>query len=160
MMIRQFCTKDIEAMRSIWNCVVEEGIAFPQENTLTKKEAKDFFESQTYCGVAQDEAGKISGLYILHPNNVGRCSHIANASFAVGKTKRGQHIGKMLVEDCLFQAAKHGFLVMQFNAVVKTNTCARHLYETLGFEPLGVIPNGFRQKDGSFVDICPYYKVL
>jgi len=40
---------------------------------------KAFFASQSYCGVAEDE-GKVVGLYILHPNNVGRCGHICNAS--------------------------------------------------------------------------------
>ncbi len=30
----------------------------------------------------------------------------------------------------------------------------------LGFQPLGVIPGGFRMKDGHYKDICPYYHVL
>ena len=47
---------------------------------------------------------------------------------------------------------------MQFNAVVATNIHARHLYERLGFIQLGTIKGGFRMKDGSFEDICPYYR--
>lgn len=27
----------------------------------------------------------------------------------------------------------------------------------LGFQPLGVIPGGFRLADGRYEDICPYY---
>jgi len=42
----------------------------------------EFFASQSYTGAAEED-GKIYGLYILHPNNVGRCGHICNASFAV-----------------------------------------------------------------------------
>ena len=53
-----------------------------------------------------------------------------------------------------------GFLVLQFNAVVATNAGARHLYEKLGFQQLGTIPGGFRMKDGSYEDICPYYHIL
>ena len=30
----------------------------------------------------------------------------------------------------------------------------------LGFVGLGVIPGGFRMKDGSYEDICPYYHLL
>ena len=40
-----------------------------------------------------EEDGKIFGLYILHPNNVGRCGHICNASYAVSSDARGRHIG-------------------------------------------------------------------
>ncbi len=73
---------------------------------------------------------------------------------------RGLHIGEKLVADSLKQAKAHGFGVMQFNAVVASNVHARHLYERLGFVPLGVIPKGFRMKDGHYEDICPYYHEL
>ena len=106
------------------------------------------------------ETERIMGLYILHPNNVGRCGHICNASYAVRSESRGLHIGEKLVLDCLEQGKKHGFGVLQFNAVVATNVHARHLYERLGFVQLGTIPNGFRMKDGSYEDICPYYHEL
>lgn len=65
-------------MIAIWNEVVEDGIAFPQEDLLDAVSGKEFFESQSYTGVAED-GGQIVGLYILHPNNVGRCGHICNA---------------------------------------------------------------------------------
>lgn len=146
-------------MIAIWNEVVKDGIAFPQEELLTEKTGAEFFGSQTYCGVAE-ENGTIYGLYILHPNNVGRCGHICNASYAVSKEFRGKHIGELLVKDCLVQAKKCGYGVLQFNAVVESNIHARHLYERLGFVQLGTIPNGFRMKDGHFENICPYYHEL
>ncbi|MBQ8972711.1 MAG: GNAT family N-acetyltransferase, partial [Clostridia bacterium] len=98
--------------------------------------------------------------YILHPNNIGRCGHICNASYAVDSRRRGAHIGEALVTDCLRQAKALGFRIMQFNAVVESNIHARHLYERLGFTPLGVIPLGFRMKDGHYENICPYYYTL
>ena len=90
-------------MVHIWNEVVEDGEAFPQEEFLDDKTGVEFFAAQTYCGVA-DNNGKIVGLYILHPNNIGRCGHIANSSYAVDSAYRGQHIGEKLVSDCLVQA--------------------------------------------------------
>lgn len=157
--IRKYTEKDVPAMCGIWNDVVEEGVAFPQEEALTEKTGSDFFASQTYCAVAEEkESGKIAGLYILHPNNIGRCSHIANASYAVSKSLRGLHIGELLVKDCLSQAHAANFRILQFNAVVATNIHARHLYERLGFIQLGTIKGGFKMKDGHFEDICPYYK--
>lgn len=158
--VRKYQSSDLKDMVRIWNEVVEEGIAFPQEELLDGSTGKDFFASQTYCGVAQNEDGNIVGLYILHPNNVGRCGHICNASYAVGSHFRGLHIGEKLVQDCMEQAKKHGYQILQFNAVVATNMHARHLYERLGFIQLGTIPKGFRMKDGHYEDICPYYHAL
>ncbi|CUO29070.1 acetyltransferase [Clostridium disporicum] len=100
------------------------------------------------------------GLYILHPNNVGRCGHICNSSYAVKKDCRGLHIGEKLVIDSLEQGKKYGFRIIQFNAVVASNIHARNLYERLGFKQLGVIPEGFLMKDGHYEDICPYYREL
>lgn len=146
-------------MCEIWNEVVRDGVAYPQLDELDEKSGAEFFAAQSYCGVAE-EAGKILGLYILHPNNVGRCGHIANASYAVSGGARGKHIGEALVQNSLVEAKALGFQIMQFNAVVASNVHARHLYERLGFQQLGVIPKGFLLKDETYADICPYYKTL
>ena len=156
--VRAYREEDLPAMTAIWNEVVEEGIAFPQEECLSPEEARAFFASQSRSAVAMRESdGAVLGLYILHPNNVGRCGHLCNASYAVSSESRGLHIGEKLVRDCIASAPSFGFRVLQFNAVVATNTRARRLYEKLGFTQLGVIPGGFRMKDGHYEDICPYY---
>jgi L-amino acid N-acyltransferase YncA len=159
MKLREYKDKDLLQMIAIWNEVVEDGIAFPQEDLLDAVSGKEFFESQSYTGVAED-GGQIVGLYILHPNNVGRCGHICNASYAVSSHVRGQHIGEKLVLHSLDKASKLGFKILQFNAVVESNIHARHLYERLGFLQLGTIPDGFRTKDGHYENICPYYHTL
>ena len=159
MKIRKYNENDVPAMIRIWNEVVEEGVAFPQLELLDEESGRAFFAAQTYCGVADDN-GTVVGLYILHPNNVGRCGHIANASYAVDRESRGLHIGEKLVSDCLAQGKAHGYRVLQFNAVVASNVHARHLNERLGFKQLGTIPGGFRMNDGSYEDICPYYHEL
>lgn len=157
--IREFLPEDLPAMTAIWNQVVEEGNAFPQENPMTLKEAGDFFSSQSFTAVAEAD-GCVEGLYILHPNNVGRCGHLSNASFAVSRNMRGHHLGEQLVCHCLEKAASLGFRVLQFNAVVSGNTGAIRLYEKLGFTRLGTVPGGFRSKDGVYEDIILFYHSL
>lgn len=159
MLIREYRESDLTDMIKIWNNIIEEGISFPYEDTLDQSSAADFFSSQSYSGVAE-ENGTIVGLYTLHPNNIGRCGHICNASYVVSPECRGRHIGEQLVKDCLENAKRLGFRVIQFNAVVESNIHARHLYERLGFIQLGTIPNGFRMKDGHYENICPYYREL
>ena len=158
--VRKYTPADLTATAEIWNEVVRDGVAFPQTEPLTEMTGVAFFAAQSHTGVAVNERGEILGLYILHPNNVGRCGHIANASYAVKGTARGEHIGEALVKDCLAQAKALGFRIMQFNAVVAFNTHARHLYERLGFTQLGTIPGGFLLDNGTYADICPYYKAL
>ena len=93
--VRGYNIDDVPAMAEIWNEVVKEGNAFPQKEALDYEGAKKFFASQTFCGVAEYE-GETVGMYILHPNNVGRCGHIANASYAVKSTCRGKGAGHNL----------------------------------------------------------------
>jgi L-amino acid N-acyltransferase YncA len=157
--IRKYSIYDLGEMTKIWNHVVMEGKYFPQENGLSIKEAEAFFADQTFSGVAE-ENGAIVGLYILHPNNIGRCGHIANASYAVKADQRGKRIGEKLVVHSLEMAKQAGFRIMQFNAVVANNKGAISLYKKLGFKELGTIPDGFKMDDGTFVDIIPFYLEL
>lgn len=156
--IKEYDVRDTCGLIKIWNAVVEDGVAFPQTEPLDSESGKSFFESQSFTGVACDvETGEFVGLYILHPNNVGRCGHICNASYAVKKQRRGQHIGEQLVCHCMKKGKELGFKILQFNAVVSTNIPALALYKKLGFTQLGVIPNGFLLKNGKYEDIIPHY---
>lgn len=159
--IREYKGEDASAAADIWNQVVEDGVAFPQTELLDPQSGNEFFRGQSYTGVAVDEdSGEVLGLYILHPNNVGRCGHICNASYAVRRNLRGRHIGEKLVRHCLNKGKELGFRILQFNAVVSTNESALRLYEKLGFVRLGTIPGGFLMKDGHYEDIILHYHLL
>ena len=75
--LREYTTEDAAEACEIWNQVVDDGIAFPQEEDLTEESGDVFFKEQTYTGIAENaDTGEVVGLYILHPNNIGRCGHI------------------------------------------------------------------------------------
>lgn len=159
--VREYKIEDVQDANTIWNQVVGEGTAFPQMEELNETTGDAFFRSQSFTGVAVDtQSDRIVGLYILHPNNVGRCGHICNASYAVDRKYRGQHIGEILVRHCLSKGKELGFRILQFNAVVANNVPALNLYKRLGFQQLGVIPGGFLMPDGTYEDIIPHYHEL
>ena len=159
--VKKYEKKDVKDAVMIWNQVVEDGVAFPQTELLTEESGHAFFEEQSFTGIAYDVmTGQTVGLYILHPNNIGRCGHICNASYAVRADVRGQRVGEILVKHCMEKGKELGFHILQFNAVVSSNTYALKLYKKLGFVQLGVIPGGFLMKDGHYEDIIPHYHVL
>lgn len=159
--IREYDENDIGQMLKIWNDIVDEGIAFPQTERLSEADALPLFSEKSFVGLALNEEGnEILGFYILKPNNVGRCGHIANAAYIVKSAVRGLGIGKQLVRHSIEKAKEIGFKIIQFNAVVKSNTHAKRLYEKCGFIELGTIPGGFLLKNGVYEDIILFYRCL
>ena len=142
---------------ALWNQIIREGSSFPGDTELSLEEAKAMFDAQTATVCALD-GEELVGLYILHPNNIGRCGHIANCSYAVKPGRRDKGIGRLLVTDSIARAQHHGFKGLQFNAVVSTNYRAITLYLKLGFTLIGTIKNGYRLADGSFVDTLIFLK--
>ena len=157
--IRRYEERDVIDVMSIWNKIVEDGEAFPQLEQLAEDEAKRFFGEQNDTTVAVDETDKVLGFYILHPNNVGRCGHIGNASYGVRDGLRRHGIGRLLVSDSLVRGHELGYKILQFNAVVDCNP-ALALYKELGFIELGTIPGGFNYKDDHYEDIHLMYHLL
>ena len=157
--IEPFSRADLVALAEIWNEVVEDGMAFPQNEPLTDETAWEFFSRQDFVGVAKLDGAPV-GLYILHPNNVGRCGHHANASYAVRSGLRGKHIGEALVKHSLAKAKELGYRLLVFNAIVDGNLPAICLYEKLGFHRVGRIPGGFLLKTGVYQDTFIYYHTL
>ena len=91
--VRSYQGHDIDKMIQIWNEVVEEGNYFPREELLTSEGGGDLFATQIYVGVATDsETNEIYGLYVLHPNGVGR-GHI----FVIPVMQYGQKVGDFIL---------------------------------------------------------------
>ena len=157
--LRLYREEDLPAMTEIWNGVVEQADSFPGDHPLEAGEVAAMFAAQTRTVVALD-GEEVVGLYILHPNNIGRCAQIANASYAVRRNRRGGGIGRRLVTDSLERAKTCGFVGMQYNAVVKSNTPAIALYLKLGLTVLGTVKNGYRLADGSLTATLIFYRGL
>ena len=58
----------------------------------------------------------------------------------VDRPFRGRGIGRLLVEDSIARAPAVGFDAIQFNLVFESNP-ARQLYEELGWQQMGRVPN-------------------
>ena len=148
---------------SIFNEIVDEGLSFPMDTPFTYEDFRKKFPPHEIVWCAVDENERVMGFFHIHPNNVGRCSHIANCGFGVAIESRGKGIGRMLVAKSIEVAREEGYHGMQFNTVVSTNEAAIALYQSFGFEIIATIPGGFRQgslETPRFVDMYIMYLKL
>lgn len=157
-----FCTyrkEDVDLLRDIWNDILTDGNAFPGDRLYERDGFEKMLEEQSAVTCVSVDH-KVAGYYILHPNNIGRCGHIANASYAISKDFRGKKLAEPLVKNSIHQAKELGFKGIQFNAVVALNLAAIHTYQKLGFEIIGTIPNGFQLKNMEYCDMHIMYLPL
>jgi len=104
--------------------------------------------------------GEVAGLYLLRPNQAGRGSHVANASYAVAQRFAGRGVGRAMGEHSLEEARRLGFTAVQFNFVVSTNDAAVALWKALGFRVVGELPKAFRHPARGLVDAYVMHRFL
>lgn len=147
----------------VFNQIIEEGLAFPWEKPFDMQAFNKKYPPHEPLWCALNDKDEVLGLFHLHPNNEGRCSHVANCGYSVARQARGQGIGRMLVAKSIEVAREGGFRGIQFNAVVSTNHAAIKLYRSFGFAIIGTVPGGFRQgtaSDPHYVDMYVMYLPL
>jgi len=157
--IREAANEDLDQITSLYNKIVEGGDAFLSEEPISTEAMAIRMRENTVTVVAELDH-QIVGSYGLHPVQPGRGSHIANAAYLVDPEYRGHGIGKLLGLHSLEKAKEHGFLAIQFNAVVSTNKAAVRLWRNLGFKIIGTVPKGFRHKEKGYVDSLIFYKEI
>jgi ribosomal protein S18 acetylase RimI-like enzyme len=114
-------------------------------------------EKHTFVAILD---GSIVGTFWLKANQPGLGSHVANAAYMVSPEAKGRGIGRKMAEFSLVEARKLGFTAMQFNFVVKSNTIAVRLWESLGFRTIGEIPNAFRHASLGLTNAYIMYREL
>jgi DNA-binding MarR family transcriptional regulator/L-amino acid N-acyltransferase YncA len=147
-----FNKKDEKGLYEIFQEVVDSGSQFPYECSSIEEFHLQFFTPQGRVYVCCSLEGEIIGGFYLKANYSGRSSHIANAAYMIRNAYRGKGVGSLLIKASLHFAKDLGFHAMQFNMVLSQNKLAVKLYERLGFNIVGTIPQAVRNPDGSFQD--------
>lgn len=82
--------------------------------------------------------------YYIKPNYPGRSSHLCNAGFVVPPATRGLGLGGVAGKSFLSYAPRCGYRGSVFNLVYQTNEASVKIWERLGFEKVGKIPDAGR----------------
>lgn len=114
-------------------------------------------DKKTYVAVLENQ---IVGTFFLKDNQPDLGSHIANAGYMVAPEATGKRVGKTMAEFSLDEARKLGYEAMQFNFVVKSNEVAVKLWQSLGFEIIGEIPEAFQHSENDLTNALIMYRKL
>ena len=144
--IRMATLHDYDELFVAFSHIVGAREGFPQQPPLTRQDFDEYWLEHSSAVTVARFGGYLVGAYYIKPNFVGRAAHIANAGYFVLAPYRSTGVGRAMVEHSLRQARHLGFDAMQFNLVFESNP-ARGMYEKLGFEEVGRIPDAVDGED-------------
>ena len=160
-MIRTADAQDWPAIWPFFAQIVAAGETYAYPEDLTQETARQLWmvapPGQTVVAV---DGETVLGSAHMEPNRPGRGAHIATASFMVDPAHQGRGVGRALGEHALAWAKAAGYHGMQFNAVVETNTAAVRLWQALGFEIIGTVPEAFDHTQHGLVGLHVMHRRL
>jgi ribosomal protein S18 acetylase RimI-like enzyme len=158
--IREIGPEQFALVWPIFETTVKSGDTYSYAPDTTFDQARELWTTApTRCFVAL-LAGEPAGCYMLRPNQPGLGNHVANAGYMIAVNARGRGLAGKLCEHSLAIARAAGFLAMQFNYVVSTNTVAVRLWQQHGFAIVGTVPKAFRHRQLGLVDVHVMHRFL
>ncbi len=158
--IRKAGEGDKTAVWRIIRAVIAGGDTYVYPPDSTEDEMLEYwFSVEKHTYVAEMD-GEIVGTFWLKVNQPGLGSHVANAAYMVSPDAHGKGIGKQMALWSLDEARRLGFTAMQFNFVVKSNTVAVKLWQNIGFEIIGEIPDAFDHAENGLTNAYLMYRKL
>ena len=160
MLIRPARPEDAPAIWSIIGPTIRAGETYALDPEMSEADALSYWlstEKETF--VAEDE-GAILGTYYMKANQAGGGAHVCNCGYMTAAAATGKGIARRMCEHSLRHAQMRGFKAMQFNFVVSTNERAVRLWQSLGFDTVGRLPNAFRHPTHGYVDALVMFRPL
>ncbi len=144
MIIRTATDSDWPLIWPFFDEIVKDGQTYAYPNDLTIDSAESLWlEPPPGHAVVAVQGDLVLGSAKMGPNRPARGSHVATASFMVDPAARGMGVGRELGAYVVDWVRNEGYQAIQFNAVVETNTAAVALWQELGFQIIGTVPEGF-----------------
>jgi ribosomal protein S18 acetylase RimI-like enzyme len=160
MNIREASEFDFVNIWPIFNNIVSAGETYPYPRDTTKDGGLDIWIRKPDITYILEENKKVLGTYYIKKNQPGSGSHVCNCGYMVSSTARGRGVATKMCEHSQIKAIEFGFKAMQFNLVVSTNRTAIILWEKLGFDTIGRLPNAFNHLEFGYIDAFIMYKWL
>jgi ribosomal protein S18 acetylase RimI-like enzyme len=158
--IRPATPADHDAIWAIMEPVIRERASYPLDPKLDRAGAFLYWFAPDKQVFLAEADGQVLGTYYLKPNSTGLADHVANAGYMTLPEARGRGLAKAMAQDSFERAKRQGFRAMQFNLVVASNEVALRLWQKLGLQVVGRLPEAFRHKRLGYVDALVLYRTL
>ena len=147
----------------IWQ-IIQEVIAGGDTYVFDPNSSRDVLLDY-WCGVDKhtyvaEIENVLVGTFLITDNFPDLGSHVANAAYMTLPSAMGKGIGRAMGKFSLKEAKNLGYRAMQFNIVVKHNKRAISLWQSLGFEIIGEVPEAFHYRRETYVDVCIMWRRL
>jgi ribosomal protein S18 acetylase RimI-like enzyme len=158
--IRTAQPRDDDAVWSIIGETIAAGETYPLPPDMSRAAALAYWKSPAHQVFVAESEGRVVGTYYLKANQHGGGAHVANCGYITAANARGRGVARAMCLHSLDHAGARGFLAMQFNFVVSSNTRAVKLWQSLGFTIVGTLPQVFRHPRLGLVDALVMYRKL
>ncbi len=150
---------------SIWAIlepIIRAGETYALPRNWEKEEALAYWCHESHDVFVVDDLaqGEIIGTYFFHANQKGGGNHVANCGFMTKSGHSSKGVARTMCAHSLQYAKEKGFLAMQYNYVVKTNERAVKLWQSMGMQIVGTLPQAFNHPVHGYTDVYVMYKLL
>jgi ribosomal protein S18 acetylase RimI-like enzyme len=160
MLIREAEPRDSHGIAAIILPTIREGATYALDPAMSEADAIAYWMGSDKTTFVAEDEGEIVGTYYLRPNQAGGGRHVCNCGYMTSARATGRGIARAMCEHSIEQARRQGYRAMQFNFVVSTNERAVRLWQKLGFDIVGRLPEAFNHPIDGDVDALVMYRKL
>lgn len=158
--VRRARAHDAAAVWNIISPMIRAGETYTLDRDMSEADALAiWFGSDRETFVAEDD-GEVVGTYFIRANQSGGGSHVCNCGYVTSPAATGRGVARTTCQHSMDYARQKGYRAMQFNFVVSSNTRAVSLWQSLGFEVVGRLPEAFHHPALGYVDALVMYRHL
>jgi ribosomal protein S18 acetylase RimI-like enzyme len=155
--LRRATDSDRDRIWEILEPVIRAGETYTQPRDMTRDQALAYWFSAGHEVWVAEDGDRILGTYYLRANQHGGGAHVSNCGYMTARGSEGRGVARTMCAHSLERARERGFRAMQFNFVVSTNERAVRLWESFGFQIVGLLPAAFVHPTLGEVDALVMY---
>lgn len=160
MRIRLATGADWPAIWDMLRPVFRAGETYAVDRDISEPAARTLWMDAPKATYVAEEGGSLLGTCYIKVNHAGGAAHVCNCGYITAEAAQGRGIARALCTHSQEAARGLGFLAMQFNLVVSTNTGAVRLWQDMGYTIAGHLPRAFNHPRLGMVDAYVMWKAL